>query len=165
MSETLPIQLRQATSGDLPAINRVIDAAVMGWKLPERVKRLALPSYRYDALDLDHLEIHVVEDGAGEITGVVACEPANPADIPTGMTGLLLHGLYVHPRRQRQGLGRRLLQVAEERARHGGYDGLLVKAQPDARGFFEARGMIRLDSRDPSRDYQYRYWKPVREQV
>ncbi|MFN2338454.1 MAG: GNAT family N-acetyltransferase, partial [Gammaproteobacteria bacterium] len=95
MSETLPIQLRQVTTRDLPAINQVIDAAVMGWNLPERVKRLALPSYHYDALDLDHLEIQVVEDGAGDITGVVACEPASPADIPAGMTGLLLHGLYV----------------------------------------------------------------------
>jgi predicted N-acetyltransferase YhbS len=161
MSETVPLQPRQATSRDLPAVNQVIDAAVMGWQLPERVKRLALPSYRYDALDLDHLDIRVVEEGAGDITGVVACEPANPADLPAGMTGLLLHGLYVHPRRQRQGVGRQLFRAAEERVRQGGYDGLLVKAQPDARGFFEARGMTRLDSGDPARNYQYRYWKPV----
>ena len=158
-SETL--KPRPATPDDLPAINRVIDAAVMGWQLPERVKRLALPGYRYDRLDLEHLAIQVVEDVAGDIAGVVACGPASATDIPADGTGLLLHGLYVHPSRQGQGIGRSMLQLAEDQARQQGYDGLLVKAQPDARGFFEARGMTRLDSRNPDRDYQYRYWKPV----
>lgn len=162
MSETPPIQLHQATSGDLPAINQVIDAAVMGWKLPERVKRLALPSYRYDALDLDHLAILVANAREDGIVGVAACEPANPADLPEGCAGLLLHGLYVHPRSQGQGIGRQLFRAAEEQVRQGGYDGLLVKAQPDAIGFFQAMGMQGLESRVPARDYPYRYWKPTK---
>lgn len=160
MSEPLPILLRQATSGDLPAINQVIDAAVMGWKLPERVKRLALPSYRYDALDLDHLTILVAEAREDGIVGVAACEPANPADLPEGCAGLLLHGLYV--RSQGQGIGRQLFRAAEEQVRQGGYDGLLVKAQPDATGFFQAMGMQGLERRVSARDYPYRYWKPAK---
>ncbi len=162
MSETLPIQLRQATSGDLPAINRVIDAAVMGWKLPERVKRLALPSYRYDVLDLDHLEILVADSLEDGVVAVAACEPANSADLPEGRAGLLLHGLYVDPRSQGQGVGQQLFRAVEEKLRQEGYDGLLVKAQPDATGFFQAMGMQGLESRVPARDYPYRYWKPTK---
>lgn len=162
MSETVPIQLRQATSGDLPAINRVIDAAVMGWTLPERVKRLALPSYRYDAMDLDHLTILVAEALEDGIVGVAACETANPADLPEDCVGLLLQGLYVHPRSQGQGIGRQLFRAAEEQVRQGGYDGLLVKAQPDAAVFFQAMGMQGLESRVPARDYPYRYWKSTK---
>ena len=53
------INLRPALKTDLDAINRVIEAAVMTWKLPERVKRLSLPSYRYTLADFAHLEMVV----------------------------------------------------------------------------------------------------------
>jgi hypothetical protein len=47
--------LRRASANDLDAVNRVIETAVMGWVLPERVKRLSLPGYRYAAHDLENL--------------------------------------------------------------------------------------------------------------
>lgn len=135
-------------------------AAVMDWQLPERVKRLALPSYRYNELDLDHLEVLVAGTADGAILGVAACEPASPAELPAQRTGLLLHGIYVQPGEQGQGIGRLLLQAIEALVRQRSLDGLLVRAQPDARGFFEGQGMTLLDSGDPARNYQYRYWKP-----
>ena len=33
----------------------------MGWQLPERVKRLALPSYRYNEMDLKYYSLVVAE--------------------------------------------------------------------------------------------------------
>jgi GNAT superfamily N-acetyltransferase len=150
--------VRPVQAGDLDRVNALIDRAVMNWALPERVKRLALPLYHYNRQDLEHLRILVVEEGAATLTAVAAWEPADARDCPRGQRGLLLHGLYVDPDRQRLGLGSRLLAAAASAAQHQRYDGLLVKAQADARGFFQARGLEPLACEDPERDYQSRFW-------
>ena len=136
------ITVRRAVSADLEAINRVIERAVMGWRLAERVKRLSLPLYRYDQHDFDALELHVAL-----------------ADLPAGRTGLLLHGLYVDPEAQHQGIGSRLLNAAEETARRQGLDGVLIKAQRDAEPFFLAAGWQRLAVDETGRHYPHRLWK------
>jgi len=153
--------IRPATAADLDAINRVVEAAVMTWNLPERVKRLSLPSYRYNPLDLDHLSAVVAADAAGSIVGVAAWEPAEPGDCPAGASALLLHGLYVDPAAQRRGIGRSLLAVARDAAAAAGVDGLLVKAQADALGFFTGAGLEPLPVDDPARHYAHRAWLPV----
>ena len=71
------IDIRPAWQADLEAINRVIEAAVMTWHLPDRVKRLSLPCYRYDNVDLDHLDIVLAEDGRQNIIGIAAWEQAD----------------------------------------------------------------------------------------
>lgn len=153
------VVLRPAQANDLDVLNAVIERAISTWNLPERVKRLSLPSYRYQEHDLSHLHIVVAEDKARAIAGVAAWEAANPRDAPAGKRGLLLHGLYVDPAKQKQGIGSRLLEAALQAARAGGFDGLLVKAQADAIGFFAARGMARMPVENPERDYPHRYWQ------
>ncbi|MFP5506165.1 MAG: N-acetyltransferase family protein [Gammaproteobacteria bacterium] len=152
------VTLRRATIADLPALNEIVERAVMTWQLADRVKRLSLPSYRYHAHDFLHMHGAVAEDAQGVPLGVVVWDAADPRDTPAGQRGLLLHGLYVDPSQHRSGIGSRLLDTAAEAARAGGYDGLLVKAQADANGFFAARGLERLPVNDPARDYPHRYW-------
>ena len=106
-----PPQLRPATAADIEALNGVVERAFMTWNLPERVKRLSLPSYRYRALDLDFQHIVVAETPIHGIIGVAAWEPAEPRDLPSGLTGLLLHGLYVEPAHIHRGIGSQ--QVAQ----------------------------------------------------
>lgn len=134
----------------------------MTWALPERVKRLSLPSYRYDSLDFDHLEVVVAEDDKQHIIGIAAWEQADPRDIPTGHTALLLHGIYVEPSYQRQGIGHQLFMAAERAVHRRQYGGLLVKAQNGANGFFVSQGMNRLETEDPKRHYANRLWKDKR---
>ncbi|MGA7595197.1 MAG: GNAT family N-acetyltransferase [Gallionella sp.] len=152
------IELRPANMADLAAINRVIERAVQAWNLPDRVKRLALPTYLYNDHDLDHLHLVIAEDSAHNVIGVAAWEDAAPRDCPQGQRGLLLHGLYVDPDRQRGGAGSRLLYAAAGAAREQGCDGLLVKAQAGAEGFFRSRGLQQLAVADANRDYPYRFW-------
>jgi N-acetylglutamate synthase-like GNAT family acetyltransferase len=162
MSETVQnhsVTLRPATLVDLDAINIVIERAVHTWKLPQRVKRLSLVSCRYNTIDLEMLHIVVTEDSKKRIIGVAAWEPADARDAPPGCNALLLHGIYVDPDNHRQGIGSRLLNAAELAAREQGFDGLLVKAQPGATGFFTSRGMQPLAVADSQRDYGNRYWK------
>ncbi len=151
------ITLRQGTVNDLQAVNAVIGAAIMTWDLPERVKRLSAPSYRYHAQDLEHLTLMVAESAVGELIGIAAWEPAETGDTPEQQKGLLLHGIYVDPKLHHQGIGGRLLEAALEAGRHGDYDGLLVRASKDAQGFFAAHGLQQLSVRKPG-DYPHRYW-------
>ncbi|KPJ92959.1 MAG: hypothetical protein AMJ55_08965 [Gammaproteobacteria bacterium SG8_15] len=156
------IALRKANTTDLAAINEIIDAAIMTWDLPERVKRLSLPSYHYTQHDLETLELIVAEKGAQQkIVGVAAWEPANTKDVPQGQRALFLHGIYVAPEQFHQGIGNQLLQAAELTALDRGFAGLLVKAQADAAGFFLAQGMQPLGIENEKRDYPHRYWKLI----
>ncbi len=153
--------IRPGSFEDADALNRVIESAIMTWKLPERVKRLSLPSYRYDALDLDHLQVVVATGTRDQVLGVAAWEPAEAHDCPSGKTGLLIHGLYVDPAAQHRGIGSALLNTALQAAREAGVDGLLVKAQADAVEFFLSKGMQALPVEDPARHYANRLWEPL----
>lgn len=151
-------RIRPGDEADLAALNTVIERAIMTWKTPERVKRLSLASFRYQTHDLALLRIVVAESGNRAIAGVAAWGAARTCDGPAGQRGLLLHGLYVDPAYARRGVGGCLLEAAMQAAREQNFDGLLVKAQPEAAGFFAARGMRPLPVRDATRDYPYRYW-------
>jgi GNAT superfamily N-acetyltransferase len=153
--------VRAANREDLDAINRIVGAAVMSWSLPERVRRLSVPLYRYTPVDLRHLEMVVAVSGREDVTGMAAWEPADATDSPGGRRALLLQGIHVDPCYHHRGVGRRLFQAAEQAACVGRYDGLLVKAQHEATGFFLAHGMCRLEVSDPRRQYANRLWKSL----
>jgi len=151
------IELRQAAESDLSAVNRVVEAAFMTWDLPERVKRLSLSSYLYDTFDMQHQRF-TVAIAAGQIVGVAAVEEAATQDCPAGGSGLLLHGLYVHPDWMRRGIGSRLLTAVRVAAGEQGYAGVLVKAQSQASGFFRSQGLQALPVEDRARHYAQRFW-------
>jgi N-acetylglutamate synthase-like GNAT family acetyltransferase len=132
----------------------------MTWQLPERVKRLAMPGYRYNEHDLEHYEIVVAESGH-HIVGVAARD-TEPHQGPADERAMLLHGIYVHPEQQHRGIGSQLLAAAEHTACARDFDGIMVKAQKDAEGFFGAQGLEKLEIRDLARDYENRYWKRLR---
>ena len=153
------IILRKATATDLAVINTIIDAAIMTWDLPERVKRLSLLSYHYEQHDLETLDIVVAENTEHHIVGVAAWEPVGPTDALEGYSTMLLHGIYVAPEQQHKGIGTQLLRAAEQAALDKNYSALMVKAQASAAGFFLAQGMLSLEVVDVKRDYAHRYWK------
>ncbi len=143
---------------DLDSANAIVETCVMGWDLPERVKRLSLGSYRYTEQDLDHFTAVVAITPHNEIIGVAAWEPASTDDLPGDIQGMLLHGLYVAPQYQGQGIGGRLVNAALMAARTYGMEGLLVKAQSDANGFFQSQGFSSLPVENAARDYPHRWW-------
>jgi GNAT superfamily N-acetyltransferase len=153
------IDIRPAGQADLEAINRVIEAALMTWDLPDRVKRLSLPVYRYDSVDLDHLHIMLAEDGRQNIIGIAAWEQADAKELPAGSKALSLHGIYVDPSHHQQGIGSKLFRVVEAAVCKRGFDGLLLKAQQGANGFFISQEMQRLHVKDALHQYANCFWK------
>jgi N-acetylglutamate synthase-like GNAT family acetyltransferase len=154
------ITIRSASEDDLDAINRVITRAVMTWDLPERVKRLSLPSYHYDKLDLQHFQILLacMDDS---LAGVIALDQEQDGENIPG-NSLLIHGLFVDPELRHKGIGTHLFQQAEQMAQQLSVDGLLVRAHKDATGFFSAMGMSKLAVSNEEREYAGRYWKRMR---
>ncbi len=151
------IVLEPLREADLPEVNAVVEQAIMGWNLPERVKRLSLPGYRYDSADLAHQQGRVARDAEGHIVGVVVWEAAPDENVPGASNVYRLHGLYVAPSRQRQGIGRRLLDAVIREVCASGADSLVIRAQADAVPFFQAMGLERLPVIDPARDYPNRF--------
>ena len=158
------LSIRPCGPQDLPSVNRIIDAGIDSWQLSERVKRLSKPLYHYGPDDLAHLDIHLAVAG-GEAVGIIAWEPLEPAMRPDGLTGWLLHGLFVRPEAAGRGIGRALVAACSTAARAAGVDGLLVKAQADAEGFFQSLGFQRLPVISESRDYDLRYWLSLTRQT
>ncbi|WP_018863244.1 GNAT family N-acetyltransferase [Thioalkalivibrio sp. ARh3] len=153
--------LRPACREDLEAINQLVAEAIEDWPLPDRVRRLALPAYRYTEADLMFLSA-VVYEGAGQVVGVATWESAEARELSDGeVTGLLLHGLYVARTARGTGVGRQLVAACQEAARAAGADGVLVKAQTSAAGFFARVGFQSVPVRDRDRDFEQRYWWPV----
>jgi predicted N-acetyltransferase YhbS len=155
----MSLKIRHASSAELDKINQVIESAIMTWDLPDRVKRLSLPSYCYTPYDFEHLEMFVATDEKQNIVGIAALEPADPKDVPGESQALLLHGIYVNPEAHHQGIGTQLFHVAEQAVNDQQYDGLLVKAQSGAEGFFLAMGMERLPAENGKQQYANRFWK------
>ncbi len=158
MAVKTKVKLRTASSGDLLFINGIIEAAVMSWKLPERVKRLSMPGYRYDAASLETVDMQVASDSDGDIVGVVAsCKPTEDMAL-NDRKALVLHGVFVDTTNHRQGVGRTLVQSVVDQARAESLDGVLVNAQPDALAFFQALEFQQLPVVDEELDYKHRYW-------
>jgi predicted N-acetyltransferase YhbS len=152
-----PYIVRGGGAEDLAGANRIIEAAIGTWHLPERVKRLALPLYRYSEVDLTHLDLRLLEGPVG-VLAVAAWEPADARDCPGAGSATLLHGLYVSPDAHRRGLGTRLLEDGVRSARASGSHGILVRAQAGAEDFFQRVGFSRLPVRNEARDYAARFW-------
>jgi GNAT superfamily N-acetyltransferase len=110
------ITIRLAGTQDLDELNRVVEQAVMSWRLPDRVKRLALPSYRYSEFDMRHMEILVAVGPDKSLVGLAAWELSDKQKAFDDKTAILLHGIFVLPKHQRHGIGSHLLRMVEETA-------------------------------------------------
>ena len=161
MAVKTKVKLRAATSEDLLFINGIIEAAVMSWTLPERVKRLSMPAYRYDKAALEAVDMQVASDSDGDIVGVVAyCEPKEEMALQD-RKALLLHGIFVDTTSHRQGVGAAMVKAIKSKAAKQEADGILVHAQPDALEFFKALKFEQLPVVDEELDYKHRYWLAI----
>jgi GNAT superfamily N-acetyltransferase len=155
-----PIVVAPTDQRSLPAINRVIEDAVASWPLPSRLKKLALPLLRYDAIDANDYEFLLA--GVGErAVGVAAWDRSLIFAADVESHDVLLHGLYVAAPFQRSGVGRQLQAAVFARAAAAGAAGVVVKAERVAAPYFESCGYERVDGSRYGFSYPYSYRHPL----
>jgi GNAT superfamily N-acetyltransferase len=154
------VYCRVAQRDDLAAINQIITDAVMVWPMVERAKRLILPVLCYSENDFDYYKILLWIDNQ-QIVGVAIWDAKRPIETVKGYAKLL-HGLYVAPSSQGQGIGRALMAEVKARvtASDACLDGLLVKAERVSISFFEHCGLERMTILSME-EYPYQFWQPL----
>jgi ribosomal protein S18 acetylase RimI-like enzyme len=130
----LTVDLRRATADDVPAITALVTAAYSVY-VP-RMGRRPMPMLAdYGAVVADQETWVAVEDGA--VVGVLVLEPEPDS--------LLVENVAVAPHAQGRGVGRLLLDHAEDRAReHGAGDIRLYTHQTMTENvaLYRARGFV-----------------------
>jgi ribosomal protein S18 acetylase RimI-like enzyme len=110
--------VRPAAPGDAPAVATCVEAAYRHYV--ERNGKYPAPMLDDYALVIAEHDVTVAERD-GEIGGVLVVREAEE--------GFLLDNIAVHPDCQGAGVGRRLLQLSEDKARAAGYDSIYLYTQ------------------------------------
>lgn len=137
MNEKPRVKIRRAAAGDArqicslhrASISQLCSTAYTAAEIAAWVE--PLEPERYLPL-MRQFEFYVVEDE--EIVGFLILD----------LDGAELNALYLHPRAVGRGLGRRLVALAEDRARQKGLRRLRLKATLNAAGFYQACGFERV---------------------
>ena len=103
--------IRPAMPADREAIEAIVAAAYAPYV--ERIGKKPGPMLDDYAALIAAGVVTVDEDAAGQLAGLIVLLPKNDH--------LLLDNIAIHPGRQGQGLGRRLIDFAEAEARRRGY--------------------------------------------
>jgi len=131
--------IRCATIADIPAIVALINEADQVYRaiIPPELWREPFVTKERLLQEWAEREYLVAMDG-GEVVGVVCWEVIGPA--------AYLGRLFVHPSRQRQGIGRSLLETVESKAKRAGCRLISLIVNPKATWavrFYEKHGYIK----------------------
>ena len=99
-----------AQPGDLNTVNGLIVDAIGVWPISARLSRLVALPLSYDAADFQDFEMVLCYKAAAEI-GVAVWQPDASIQGGDNNQAALLHGLYVAPGAQGQGIGRALVKA------------------------------------------------------
>jgi ribosomal protein S18 acetylase RimI-like enzyme len=136
------IQIREARSGDLPALGRLFDEYRQFYKLPTEVGKAT--AYITARLAAGDSVVLVAADESQQLAGFTQLYPtwcsllAGPVYV--------LYDLYVPPRARRHGIARALLEAATERARRDGKLRMTLstaKTNVNAQALYESLGWER----------------------
>lgn len=107
--------LRPATAADVPRLSELVEAAYRHYV--ERLGRPPRPMTDDYAEVVRNYRVTVAER-EGEMVGAIV--------LGVGTEGFLVDNVAVHPSHQGSGVGRALLEHAEDAARHAGFDSIYL---------------------------------------
>jgi GNAT superfamily N-acetyltransferase len=139
--------IRPADPNDAEMLSRIAYAAKSHWGYPERWLELWKPQLTYSPEYFQENETWVAEMNESPIAFYVMREKDGTA---------WLEDLWVLPEHIGKGLGKQLFVHAMDRARELGYETLQLEADPNAVGFYEKMGMLKIGERHTEVDGQAR---------
>lgn len=158
VDKAAPVGLRicPARQGDIPALERLIELAVLGLQSRDYSERVLISALENELLAVD---AQLVADGTyfvAEMEGRTVGgggwsrrrNIVNGGDDPSGADDLLdpateaakIRAFYVHPDHARLGIGSRLLRASEEAAQRAGFRRLELISTLTGAPFYAVRG-------------------------
>jgi ribosomal protein S18 acetylase RimI-like enzyme len=136
------IHIRDASSGDLPALGRLFDEYRQFYKLPTDVARASV--YITARLAAGDSVVLVAADDSEQLLGFTQLYPTWCSLLAGSV--YVLYDLYVSPRARRCGVARTLLEAAADRARRDGKLRMTLstaKTNVNAQALYESLGWVR----------------------
>ena len=135
----VPVVIRAATLADVPDVTRCVCAAYL--RYIERIGKQPAPMLQDYANVIRTSQVHVAEREQ-HILGVL--------ELLVTDEGFLLDSIAVDPSAQRTGIGRRLLEFAEQEAKRHGYDSIYLmtnEKMTENQALYSRIGYILFDRR------------------
>lgn len=135
----MSVRLRPADQRDVDALAALVHDAYVHYV--ERIGREPGPMTKDYRDVIDERQVTVAEDEDG-IAGVVVVGPSDD--------GFLIDNVAVQPSKQGTGIGRKLLERAEEQARAAGYDSIYLytnEEMTENQALYKRLGYVEYDRR------------------
>ena len=129
------IRIRRARPDEAGALTALARRSKAHWEYEADFLELVGAAMTISAADVMAHEVWVLEDAACRTAGYHRVLPGDPAE---------LEDMWVEPDVMGSGHGRRLFEHATEIARSAGAAALELDADPNAVGFYERMGMVRI---------------------
>jgi len=130
--------IRPARVEEAAALSDLCFRSKAVWGYDPEFMALMLAALGVAGEDIAAGDVWVATAADGQIAGVVALAPGDEPD------ALDLNKLFVEPRHIRSGVGRALLAHAVAEARRRGAERLTILADPNAAGFYQRNGAVRI---------------------
>jgi ribosomal protein S18 acetylase RimI-like enzyme len=143
----VPMKIQRATPKDAKVITDITIAAKRHWNYPESWIQMWLPALTISAEYISENEVWTALGQNG---------PAAYYSLQQNGDGWWLDNLWVLPEFAGQGIGRQLFQHALERSRERGATALKIEADPNAQGFYEKMGALKVGEHHGEIDGQVR---------
>jgi len=130
-----PAVIRRARPDEADALSALAQRSKRHWGYDADFLERVRDAMTLRAEDIDRHEVWVLESATGGHVGYYRVIPSDPAE---------LEDLWVEPAAIGTGAGRRLFEHAAELARAGGATALEIDADPNALGFYERMGAVRI---------------------
>lgn len=133
------MEIRPATADEAEALSALAFRAKAHWGYPDDFMAACRAELTYAPEEVRSGGFHVAEED-GRICGFYALAKVSP-------TAMELDALFVEPQQVGRGCGRALLEHAVNACRLAGAERLVIQADPNATGFYERHGAVRIGER------------------
>ncbi len=139
VSNTQKWKIRQALPSEVEQLSKLAFRSKAHWGYSDRFMQACLEELTIDKCYIENNPTFVIED-ARNIIGFYSLEHISASEVE-------LSFLFVDPDLIGKGYGRKLMMHAQEKARHLGYNKMIIQGDPNAEQFYRSAGGLLVGTR------------------